>query len=70
MTLYTVTNDNGYYEEFFTLTAAKKAMKEFCGRGFKTKIYSNGDEVPMGEITIKGSNKGFVANSRMTKPNY
>ena len=52
--------------------AAKKAMKEHNARGSKFKIYSNGDIVDCGDITLKGSNKTFIANSprNMKKANY
>lgn len=73
MTQYIViNNETGYYEEFFNLTAAKKAMKEHNARGSKFKIYSNGDIVDCGDITLKGSNKTFIANSprNMKKANY
>lgn len=76
MTLYNVTdNTSKESETFFTATAAKKWMRERIKQGHevygsKTKVYSNGDWVPLGEINLNGSNKAFVANSRMTKPNY
>jgi hypothetical protein len=71
MTQYTVINDAiGYRECFFNLTSAKKAMKENNARGYKTKIYSNGDSIDCGEILLKGSNKTYIANTRMTKANY
>lgn len=60
---------------FFALTPAKKWMRDHIKmghqvEGYKTKIYSNGDWVPCGEIELKGSNKVFIANTRMTKANY
>ena len=73
MTQYVVrNNETGYYEEFFNLTAAKKAMKENNAKGLKFKIYSNGEWVNCGEITLKGSNKTYIANSprNMKKANY
>lgn len=33
MTIYHVFNDKGYSEEFYSLTAAKKAMKEHNAKG-------------------------------------
>lgn len=50
-------------------------MKELIKQGHevegsKTRVYSNSDWVNCGEITLSGSNKSFVANSRMTKANY
>lgn len=76
MTLYSVydkTTKEG--ETCYTLSGAKKWMKERMKMGHevsgsKTKIYSNGDWIPCGEITLTGSNKTFIANSKMTKPNY
>ena len=54
MTQYVViNNETGYYEEFFNLTAAKKAMKENNAKGSKFKIYSDGEWVNCGEITLK-----------------
>lgn len=73
MTQYIViNNETGYYEEFFNLTAAKKAMKEHNASGSKFKIYSDGEMVDCGEIMLKGSNKTFIANSprNMKKANY
>ena len=73
MTQYIViNNETGYYEEFFNLTAAKKAMKEHNAKGQKFKIYSNGEWVDCGEITLKGNNKTFIANSprNMKGANY
>lgn len=70
MTIYHVFNNNGYSEEFHSLTAAKKAMREHNAKGTKTKFYSNGDWEPCGEITLSGSNKTFMANTRQTKPGY
>ena len=71
MKIYTVTNENGYYGEFYNLSAAKKAMKEFDGRGLINKVWANGDWEPMGEIKLKGSNATMVAGAtRQTKANY
>lgn len=61
-------------EVFYSLSAAKKWMRERLKQGHevsgsKTRIYSNGDWVPCGEIKLSGNNKDFVANS-MTTPNY
>ena len=42
MKLYTVANKEvNYYEEFYNLTSAKKAMKEHNAKGYIYKIYSN-----------------------------
>lgn len=71
MKLYTVVNrSENYYEDFYSLPAAKKAMKEHNAKGYIYKIYSNGDFVNCGEIQLKGSNKTFVANSRQTVKGY
>ena len=76
MTTYSVfDNTTKWSETYFTLSAAKKKMKELIKQGHevsgsKTKIYSNGDWVPCGPITLSGSNKTFVANTRQTKAGY
>ena len=72
MTIYTVTNGKDFNEDFFSLSEAKKAMKEHGAKGFKTKVYSSGECVSCGEITLKGSNKAFIANSpkNMKQANY
>ena len=70
MKIYTVKNDKGYNEEFYNLNEAKKAMKENDAKGFITKVYANGDWEFCGEITLKGSNKSFIANTRQTKESY
>lgn len=74
MTVYTVywkDNDGKQCATVYSLSAAKKLMKEHPGSvGDKVKIYSSGEWVPCGPITLKGSNKTFIANSKMTKPNY
>lgn len=71
MRIYTVSNDQGYCEEFYSLSAAKKAMKEHNAKGFITVIRSNGDWEPMGEIKLKGSNASMLAGAtRQTTCNY
>lgn len=72
MTIYYVSNGLDFAEDFFSLSAAKKAMRENNAKCWKTKVYSNGDSVPCGEITLKGSNKTFIANSprNMKQANY
>ena len=76
MTQYSVyDNTTNEGETFFTLTPAKRWMRERMKQGHdvsgsKTKIYSNGDWIPCGAITLTGTNKTFIANSRMTKANY
>ena len=76
MTLYSVydeTTKEG--KSCDTLTEAKKWMRERIKQGHevsgsKTKVWSNGDWEPAGEIKLSGSNKVFMANTRMKKPNY
>jgi len=67
MTIYYVGD-----QQFFKASSAKKYMRETGLTGSKVKVYSNGDWIPMGEITLKGSNKSFIANSprNMKKSNY
>lgn len=76
MTIYSV-NDRTTreHEDFYSLTPAKKWMKERMSLGHevsggKVRFYANGDMVQCGAITLQGSNKTFIANSRMTKANY
>lgn len=62
-------------QEFCTLTAAKKWMRERLKQGHevsgqKYKVYSDGDFMNCGTILLKGSNKSFVANSKQTKAGY
>ncbi|MDR2814645.1 MAG: hypothetical protein LBB79_08360 [Prevotellaceae bacterium] len=71
MKQYLVFNrQTGYSDEFYNLTAAKAAMKANDARGVIYKIYSGGDFVNCGEITLAGNNKTFVANSRQEKSGY
>lgn len=71
MKVYTVTNSSeNYCEDFYSLSEAKKAMKEHNAKGYIYKIYSNGDFENCGEIKIKGSNKTFVANTRQRVKSY
>ncbi len=71
MKIYTVINrETGYHEEFHTLAEAKKAMHEHNATGHITKVWSNGDWEPAGEITLKGSNKTMMVNTKQQKPNY
>ena len=76
MTQYSVfdktTNE---FNDFYAATPAKKWMRERMKLGHevsgsKMKIYSNGDMVHCGKIELSGTNKSFIANSRMTQPNY
>lgn len=71
MKVYLVVNrEENYNEEFYNLTSAKKAMKEHNAKGYIYKIYSNGDMVSCGEISIKSNNKTFVANSKQNIKSY
>lgn len=71
MKIYTVINkEENYYEEFYRLPEAKKAMKEHNAKGYITKVYSNGDWENCGEIQLKGTNKTFVANTKQTTKSY
>lgn len=76
MTIYSVTwEENGErkYEDVYTLSAAKKLMRQHDGaKGMKTKVYSNGEWVNCGEITLNGSNATYIANSprNMKNKNY
>lgn len=66
MTVYGVGEKN-----FYTLAAAKKEMKATGLEGFKTRIYANGDWVPCGPITLKGSNAVLIVGAtRQTVANY
>lgn len=71
MKIYSVYNhETDYHETFYSLSAAKKAMKEHNAEGSITKVWSNGDWENLGPIELKGSNKTFVANTRQTKAGY
>lgn len=71
MKIFTVVNrETGYHETFHNLPEAKKAMKQHNAKGFITKVYSNGDWVPMGEIKVAGRNKTFAANTRQKIKSY
>jgi len=65
-----VNNEVGYNETFYSLPAAKKAMQENNAKGFITKVWSNGDWQPAGEIKLKGSNKTKFENTRQKITNY
>lgn len=70
-TVYYEENGKKISETVYSVAVAKKIMKAHPGStGDKVKVYANGDWVPCGPITIKGSNKSFIANSRMNKANY
>lgn len=71
MRIYTVSNEQGYYEEFYSLPVAKKAMKEHNAKGFITAVRSNGDWESIGEIKLKGSNASMlVGATKQTISNY
>ena len=71
MKIYTVINDEtDYREDFHSLSEAKQALREHNAQGFITKVWSNGDWEPAGKITLKGSNKTFITNTRQQKKNY
>ena len=62
-------------ECFFTLTAAKKWMRERQKQGHEVecsriKVYSNGDTVNCGKIRLTGCNKSLIANAKQTKAGY
>lgn len=64
----TYTKPNGKTESgtFFRATDAKRWMKERPGStGTITKIYSNGDWEPCGEITLNGSNAVRMSTERV-----
>ena len=71
MRIYTVSNDDGYSQEFYNLNEAKKAMKEHKAKGFIISIRSNGDWEPVGEIKLKGNNASKLCGAtKQTKLNY
>ena len=65
-----------FSEVYFTLTSAKKAMRELIRKGHEdvrgsiTKIWSNGDWENLGKINLNGSNRTFVANTRQKTRSY
>ena len=71
MRIYSVSNGQDYREDFYSLSAAKTAMKESDAQGFITVVRSNGDWEPMGEIKLKGSNGSMLAGAtKQTTNNY
>ena len=70
------TTKREYAETMFTLSAAKKLMKEKIREGMTdvigsiTKVWSNGDWEPAGQIQLQGSNKTFMANTRQKSASY
>ena len=70
MTQYSVYSKSADFRKvYFSLSAAKKQMKELIKAGHTdvcgsiTKVYSNGDWVPMGPIDLNDNNATIVANS-------
>ena len=62
-------------EVFYTLTAAKKWMRERMKKdhkvsGLKYRITADGDVFNCGSIKLKGNNKSFVANTKQRKEGY
>lgn len=58
---------------FYNLTSAKKFIKAHIDKYVSSsiyKIYSNGDFECLGSIKLSGTNKHFVANTKMKKSNY
>lgn len=76
MTQYSVYSKSANFSEiYYSLSVAKKKMKELIKAGHTdvtgsiTKIYSNGDWVPMGPIELGGNNATIVANSPRNQKN-
>ncbi len=70
MKIYNVINrETGYSEEFSSVSAAKRAMKQHNARGFITWIdRRSGDWEPLGEIELQGSNKSaLVHHGKLTR---
>ena len=59
MTLYYVGE-----EEFTSLSAAKKRMRETGKEGEKVKVYADGEWVPCGPIALTGSNRCHIVGTR------
>ena len=58
-------------QTFYNLTKAKSFMKEHSGStGVIYKTWSNGDFECVGVITLKGTNKTFVANTKQKQNSY
>lgn len=69
----TYLNDNGEneFKTFYNLSSAKAFMKEKPNSiGTIYKTWANGDFECVGVITLKGSNKTFVANTKQKQENY
>ncbi|MCF0124340.1 MAG: hypothetical protein HUJ68_01020 [Clostridia bacterium] len=65
-----------YNNEVYTITEAKKVIKELIKNGFhdakaiKYKVYSSGEWINCGEIKIKGKNTSYITNCKMARENY
>lgn len=65
-----------FCDVYRSLKAAKDKIKELIKQGFDdvtrsiTKVWNNGEWEPMGEITLKGSNKTYCANTRQKVKSY
>ena len=71
MRISSASNAQDYREDFYSLLAAKKAMKDHNAKGFITVVRSNGDWEPIGEIKLKGSNASMLAGAtKQTTSNY
>lgn len=75
MTIYDVYSNSGESEQYFNVTAAKKWMKEHANkgeevRGTKTKVYSTGEWVNCGEITLTGSNRCHIVGGSKNSNQY
>lgn len=77
MKQFSVYSESANFSEiYFTLTAAKKVMKDLIKKGHNdvkgsiTKIWSNGDWENLGKINLDGPNRTFVANTRQKIPSY
>ena len=60
---------------YYSLTSANHWMRERIKQkhevsGQKYRVYSDGEFVNCGSISLTGSNKSFVANTRQTKKGY
>lgn len=59
--------------ETSSLSLAKKLIKENLDKYVDsciTKVYASGEWEVLGPVKLSGSNKHFIANTRMTKAGY
>lgn len=71
MKQYIVSNrESGYYEEFYRVSDAKKAMKEHNASGLIYWYGRSGDFECLGPIKLAGNNATMVANTRMRTRGY